>query len=97
MRTVADGGTHFSAELLDSLVDNLHDGHAQAEALLSEREREVLPLICRGLSNQEIADQLFISKRTVDNHRANILEKTGCRNTVGMVVWAIKNGLVRLE
>lgn len=97
VRTVADGDTYFSAELLDSLVDNLHDGHAQAEALLSEREREVLPLICRGLSNQEIADQLFISKRTVDNHRANILEKTGCRNTVGMVVWAIKNGLVRLE
>lgn len=97
VRTVRNGGTYFSAELLDSLVDNLHETHTPAESLLSEREREVLPLICRGLSNQEIADKLFISKRTVDNHRANILEKTGCRNTVGMVIWAIKNGLVRLE
>ena len=48
----------------------------------------------RGLSNQEIADELFISKRTVDKHRANILEKTGCKNTASLVVYAIRNGIV---
>ena len=47
-----------------------------------------------GLSNQEIADELFISKRTVDKHRANILEKTGCKNTASLVVYAVRHGLV---
>ena len=97
VRDVCAGGSYFSQELLDSLVSNLKESQVEAEPLLSEREMEVLPLICQGLSNQEIADKLFISKRTVDNHRANILEKSGCKNTAGMVVWAIKNGLVELE
>lgn len=97
VREVCAGGSYFSQELLDSLVNNLKESQVEAEPLLSEREMEVLPLICQGLSNQEIADKLFISKRTVDNHRANIIEKSGCKNTAGMVVWAIKNGLVELE
>jgi DNA-binding CsgD family transcriptional regulator len=63
---------------------------------LSAREIEILLCICRGLSNQEIADELFISKRTVDAHRANILEKTGCKNTASLVVYAIRNNLVEL-
>ena len=64
--------------------------------VLSEREVDVLLGICRGLSTQEIADRLFISKRTVDKHRANILEKSGCKNTASLVVYAIKNGLVEV-
>ncbi|MBQ1938838.1 MAG: response regulator transcription factor, partial [Alistipes sp.] len=63
---------------------------------ISAREREIVVAICRGLSNQEIADELFISKRTVDKHRANILEKTGCKNTAALVVYAIRNGLVEV-
>ena len=46
--------------------------------------------------NQEIADELFISKRTVDKHRANILEKTGCKNTASLVVYAIRKGIVEI-
>ena len=64
--------------------------------LLSEREMDVLLGICRGLSTQEIADKLFLSKRTVDTHRANILEKTGSKNTASLVVYAIKNNLVEV-
>ena len=64
--------------------------------MLSEREIDVLLGICRGLSTQEIADKLFISKRTVDTHRANILEKTGSNNTASLVVYAIKQGLVEV-
>jgi DNA-binding CsgD family transcriptional regulator len=52
--------------------------------------------VCRGLSTQEIADKLFLSKRTVDSHRANILEKTGSKNTASLVVYAIKNNLVEV-
>ena len=64
--------------------------------ILSEREMDVLLGICRGLSTQEIADKLFLSKRTVDTHRANILEKTGSKNTASLVVYAIKNNLVEI-
>lgn len=64
--------------------------------ILSEREIDVLLGICRGLSTQEIVDSLFLSKRTVDTHRANILEKTGSKNTASLVVYAIKNNLVEI-
>lgn len=89
---------YFSAALLASLSRHLKTGSEEqpADDTLSAREREILVAVCRGLSNQEIADSLFISKRTVDKHRANILEKTGCRNTADLVVYAIKNRLVEI-
>jgi DNA-binding NarL/FixJ family response regulator len=58
---------------------------------LSEREREVLQLICQELTNAEIAEKLFISPRTAEGHRNNLLLKTGCRNTAGLVLFAIKH------
>ena len=58
---------------------------------LSNREIEVVKLICCEHTNQEIADQLFLSKRTVESHRQRILEKVGAKNTVGLVVYAIAN------
>ncbi len=61
---------------------------------LTEREIAVLTAICQGLSTPQIAEQLAISKRTVDAHRARILEKTGCNNTASLVVYAIKSKLV---
>jgi DNA-binding NarL/FixJ family response regulator len=57
---------------------------------LSKREREILELICREQSNTEIAEQLFLSVRTVEGHRNNLLQKTGCRNTAGLVLFAVK-------
>lgn len=68
----------------------------QSAAPLSDREAEVLTLICAGLSTQQIADRLFISKRTVDKHRANILEKTDCKNTASLVVYAMRNRLIMI-
>lgn len=104
VETVFEGGTYFSASLLESLSHSLRstgttagiaDDIAEADRL-SEREIEVLLAICQGLSTQEIADKLFISKRTVDKHRANILEKSGCKNTASLVVYAIRNGFVEI-
>ncbi|WP_375578691.1 response regulator transcription factor [Marivirga tractuosa] len=63
---------------------------------LSSREIDVLKLICQENTNQEIADQLFLSKRTVESHRQRILEKVGAKNTVGLVVYAIANQIHRL-
>lgn len=103
IETVANGGSYFSQELLDSLVSCLRTtpqpnppAVTEEDEELSERELEVLLEICKGLSNQQIADKLFISKRTVDKHRANILDKTGCPNTANLVVYAIKHNLVEI-
>ena len=96
IETVMGGGSYFSPQLLSSLTGRMRTRENSGEEPLSQREREILVAVCRGLSNQEIADELFISKRTVDKHRANILEKTGCKNTAALVVYAIRNGIVEL-
>lgn len=95
---VVGGDSFFSPSLLGSLTRSMSrlSVEPSGEDALSEREIEILVEVCRGLSNQEIADKLFISKRTVDKHRANILEKTGCKNTANLVVYAIKNHLVEI-
>ena len=102
VETVATGGSYFNESLLQSLSQSLRStGNSAADSIaeadrLSEREIEILVGICRGESTQEIADRLYISKRTVDKHRANILEKSGCKNTASLVVYAIRHGLVEV-
>jgi len=63
---------------------------------LTAREKEILVLLCQELSNIEIGERLFISPRTVEGHRNNLLQKTGCRNTAGLVVFAIKNDFFQI-
>lgn len=94
---VIQGNTHFSAEILSGLIRNLGKKKTRKHtAELTERETEILLNICKGHSNQEIADLLFLSKRTVDKHRENILLKTGARNTAGLVMYAIRHGIVNV-
>lgn len=64
---------------------------------LTKRELEVLHLICQEYNNAEIAQQLFLSQRTIEAHRRNMLEKTNVKNTAGLVIFAIRNELVRLS
>jgi len=94
--TVLNGGNYFSQELMQNLLRNykVTKELKETESDLSEREVEILLLISEGWSNQEIGDRLFISKRTVEKHRANILDKTNCKNTAGLVMYAIKNQLI---
>lgn len=96
--TVAKGENCFSKELLYNIVRNLSQTKKTEynDPNLSEREIEILELICKGLSNQEIGEKLFISKRTVDKHRSNILDKTGANNTASLVMYSIKNGIIKL-
>lgn len=96
LNTVTNGGTYFSQNLLINIVSNLKasNNNENVNIDISEREKEILGLICRGLSNIEIGDKLFISRRTVEKHRANLLEKTGCNNTASLVMWGIKNRMV---
>lgn len=65
-----------------------------AGSSLSEREVEIIELVATGLTNQEIAQRLMISKRTVDNHVSNIFSKTGARNRVALINWAMDNGKI---
>jgi DNA-binding NarL/FixJ family response regulator len=93
LRKVYQGGNYFSQELLLSLIKNkpVEDGID-----LTRREKEVLELICKGYSNLQISEELFISQRTVERHRSSLLFKTNSKNSVSLVVFAIKNNLVKI-
>jgi DNA-binding NarL/FixJ family response regulator len=94
---VSKGGSYFSQELLYHVIQRIkHREHESKTANLSKREKEILAKICEGLSNQEIADALFISKRTVDKHRANLLGKTNSKNTASLILFAIRNKLIEI-
>lgn len=67
------------------------------ESPLTPREKEVLQLICKQYSSAEIAEKLFLSARTVEGHRNNLLLKTGSRNTAGLVLYALKYKLIELD
>jgi DNA-binding NarL/FixJ family response regulator len=95
--TVSKGGSYFSQELLYHVIQKIKHRETESKlANLSKREKEILLKICEGLSNQEIADSLFISKRTVDKHRANLLGKTNSKNTASLILFAIKNKLIEI-
>ena len=72
-------------------------GESQNPVALSERELQIIDLVAAGLTNQEIAEKLEISKRTVDNHISNILTKTATENRVSLVRWALQWGKVCLN
>lgn len=95
--TVRKGGNYFSQELLYHVIQRIKHRESESKsANLSKREKEILLKICEGLSNQEIAETLFISKRTVDKHRANLLGKTNSKNTASLILFAIKNKLIEI-
>jgi DNA-binding NarL/FixJ family response regulator len=80
--------------LVRDYLDRASRGEETPEDPLSPRELEVVKLIGEGFTSEEIAGQLFISKKTVDRHRANVLEKLGMRNRVELTRYAIRRGLV---
>ena len=90
---ILDGNLYFSQDLLVNMLKKRKD---TKQIDLTQRENEVLTLIAKGLSNTEIADKLFISARTVEKHRAELLLKTESKNSISLVVYAIKNGLVTI-
>ena len=91
------GSNYFSQELLYHVIRRIKNREQEEKSSsLSRREKEILLKICEGLSNQEIADTLFISKRTVDKHRANLLAKTGSKNTASLILYAIRNRLIEI-
>lgn len=87
----------YYAEEFISNADKSHINPARKiDVILTGREKQVLELICKGRSNAEIAQALFLSQRTIDGHRARLFEKTGAKNAPSLVMFAIKNGLIKL-
>ncbi|GJM36378.1 MAG: DNA-binding response regulator [Saprospiraceae bacterium] len=102
IRAVSHKGFYYNNEILEIMRENMMNKNIPKlktpfEIEITQREKEVLQLICEQLTTTEIADKLFISPRTVDGHRNNLLSKLDCRNTAGLVVYALQNGLVEIK
>ena len=92
---VVSGETYFSEEFMSNATKYHKVKTRNPLVELSDREQEVLELICKGYSNADISKYLGLSSRTVDGHRARLLEKTGAKNSPHLVMYAIKNGLIK--
>jgi two-component system, NarL family, response regulator DegU len=99
IQTVYTSGFYISHAVLQAIQSDAAKGRQPIRNIsaipvdISRREIEILQLICRELSNAEIAAKLFISVRTVDGHRNKLLQKAGCHNTAGLVLFAVKNNI----
>lgn len=99
IQNVMMGGTYYSPEVTNIIMNNIRKvkpksgGNVAMEMPLTDREKEVLKLILKEYTNQEIADELYISVRTVDAHKRNLLDKTGSKNVAGLVIYAIDRQL----
>lgn len=100
IQNVIDKGFHYNSYIVQLLRERMLFGKPRTLVLVEEltkREKEILLLICDQYTNKEIADKLFISSRTVEGHRNKMLEKTQSKNTVGLIIYAIENGLVSVK
>lgn len=100
--SVHEKGFYFNDAMLKALQSGtLQKKHRMSQfnivESLTRREKEVLDMICREFTTQEIAEKLFLSVRTVEGHRNNLLLKTGARNTAGLVIFALKNSIIDLD
>lgn len=94
IKKVAAGEKHFSEEVMKQLMDNFSSSEkANPADSLTKREKEILALIAKGLTDKEIADKVFLSPLTVITHRKNILSKLGLKNKVEIARFAMENGL----
>ena len=98
---VLERGFHYDAFtvrlLRDRMINGISSSKDKVQDVFTKRELEILQLIGKQYTNKQIAETLYISPRTVEGHRNKMLDKTGSKNTVGLIIFAIDNGIVRLE
>jgi len=87
----------LSMRLLDRSIEfaNIQSSPNDLNIEFSNREMEILGLIAEGLTNQEMSERLYLSKRTIEGHRQSLIEKTGCRNTATLIKYAVLNGMIQ--
>jgi DNA-binding NarL/FixJ family response regulator len=93
IQMVSEGNQYFSPEVSGMLAKKIKD-NLLVNLRLTNKEKEVLKLLCKGYSSSEIAQELFLSKRTVEGYRARLLQKTEQSNTLNLVIYALKHRLV---
>lgn len=100
INTIMSDESYFSPEMLRQMLLNTQKQSEQTDSdkgnSFTQREQEVLNLLCAGLSVTEIAEKIFLSVKTIETHRAALLRKTNTRNTINLVLYAIKNKLVEI-
>ncbi|MBS4062441.1 MAG: response regulator transcription factor [Bacteroidetes bacterium] len=97
LQAVYNGKTYYSEELWDYFTKSVSkEEKIESDLSLTRRELEVLALLAEGLNNKEIADRLFVSERTIVGHKSNLMAKTNTKNTVSMLAYAIRNGLINI-
>ncbi len=99
IKLVDSGQNYFSPELLPFFTNKYlnPNNNDDPQVILTKRELEILEFISQGYTNAEIADKLFISIRTVDTHKNNLISKTGSKNVVSLLIYAIKNKIVTIN
>ena len=101
LRAIKDGKTYYDnavvVVVIKSFSENDKPKYIKEEVKLTPRENEILQLIIKEYSNQEIAGELFISTRTVDAHKRNLLEKTNSKNLAGLIKYAYQQNLFTVE
>ncbi len=98
LQTVNGGGNYYSEELFRFFTQQMVNNDSKAEVIkLTKREKEILQLLAEGLNNKEISNILFISERTVVGHKSNLFNKTGCKSTVSLLSYAIRNKMVMIN
>jgi DNA-binding NarL/FixJ family response regulator len=98
IKTVHKGNAYFSQELLRNIIVNISNPKVTSKDpfQLTKREEEVLQMICKGFTTKEISDMLFISQKTVEGHKTNLLSKTNSKNTINLMLYAFKHKLVEV-
>ncbi|MCW3807801.1 response regulator transcription factor [Plebeiibacterium marinum] len=98
--TVLKGGNYISSQLMPDIIKSMHSLNeslqSPSEPMFNSRDIEILNLMLIGLTAKEISDKLNLSTKTVANYKTNMLEKTGCKNAISLIVYALKSNVISL-
>jgi len=99
---VSSGGSYFSDEILRTVMKKLNQVREESAIKselphLTERELEILQLLCQGLNNEKISETIHLSPKTIEKHKSNLFQKTNTNNTVNLIIYAFRNDLVMID